>query len=161
MKGVKVSLDTTVNENLYKGVSEFIATATGKPGHQFDIGYTKLIFDGDMLLKEGDYWTVSYYVDADNITCVDNPPSGSVIIEAGLGEGGSNLGWNKIPILFGSFPWGTYKHKRIVRTVKVNAAMVGASYGNTRIRCDNWATGSVRIYDIKVEKSDHATDYEE
>lgn len=29
------------------------------------------------------------------------------------------------------------------------------------IRTDDWGTGSVRIFDIKVEKSDHATDYEE
>lgn len=39
--------------------------------------------------------------------------------------------------------------------------MVGATSLHTWFRGDDWGTGTVRIYDIKVEKSDHATDYEE
>ena len=161
MKGVKVTLDTTVNENLYKEKSEFTAVAEGTPGLQEQVARITINVPNDFL-KEGDYYTTSYYVDADNLKIVDNPANeGYGPGYAGHGECQSNLGWSKSPVGFGHFPYGTYKHKRIVNTIKVEKSMVGATSLSTWFRRDDWGTGTVRIYDIKVEKSDHATDYEE
>lgn len=72
MRGVKVSLDTTVNENLYKGQPEFVVAAEGTPGWQDNVANIKIYVPKDFL-KEGDYFTTSCYVDADNIKIVDNP----------------------------------------------------------------------------------------
>lgn len=160
MKGVKVSLDTTVNENLYKGQPEFILVAKGTPGHQSNGADLKINVPDDFL-KEGDYFTTSCYVDADNLKIVDNPANlGYGPGEAGHGECNSNFGWSKTPICFGIFPFGNYKHKRIVNTRKVDKSMVGATSLRTWFRRDDWGTGTVRIYGIKVEKGDHATDLE-
>lgn len=160
MKGVKVSLDTTVNENLYKEQPEFIAVARGTPGNQGNFASITINVPDDFL-KEGDYYTTSYYVDADNLKIVDNPANSGYGLEyAGWGEKQSNLGWTKSPIQFGNFPYGTYKHKRIVSTIKVDKDMVGATSLNTWFRRDDWGTGTVRIYGIKIEKGDHATDLE-
>ena len=161
MKGVKVSLDTTVNENLYKGVSEFIATATGQPRLQGDVAYIEINVPNDFL-KEGDYFTTSCYVDADNLKIVDNPlNTGYGPGYAGYGECQSDFGWSKSPVKFGKFPYGNYKHKKIVLTIKVTKDMVGATSLHTWFRRDDWGAGTVRIYDIKVEKSPYPTDYEE
>lgn len=161
MIGMKVSLGTHVNENLYSGQSVFTKVAEGTPGYHRNAASISIKVPNDFL-KEGDYFTISYYVDADNLKIVDNPANkGYGPNYAGYGECSSNLGWNKSPVKFGDLPYGTYKHKRIVRTSKVDESMVGATSLFTNIRTDDWGTGSVRIYDIKVEKSDHATDYEE
>ncbi len=159
MRGVKVTLNTKANENLYKDGKAFTATATGAVNiHIADFNIT-----GTDIVVEGEYYTVSYYADADNLAGIPISEGGTYGYGneyAGHGERISSYGWAKSPFVYGLLPWGTYKHKRIVHTEQATADMVGATSYNGWLRCDSWKTGTVKIYDIKIEKGKIATDLE-
>lgn len=158
MKGVKVTLVTKPRENLLRKKVDF--TIGGRA-----LGYhrnTVFSYDG-YGMEVGKKYTVSFYVDADNVQIM---PADEITQHSGWGEEyaayfeyGSSEGEWKTDFRMPNIPWGTYSHKRLSNTV------LFSGYGEAPYyfyyRWDNWASGKIHIYDVKIEEGDYATDYEE
>lgn len=158
MKGVKVTLVTKPRENLLRKKVDF--TFGGRA-----LGYHRdLVFSYDGYgMEVGKKYTVSFYVDADNVQIM---PADEITQHSGWGEeyaayfeqGSSEGNW-KADFRIPNIPWGTYTHKRLSQTVKFIGTGKAPYY--FYYRWDNWASGKIRIYDVKIEEGDYATDYEE
>ena len=160
MKGVKMTLDTKPRENLLRGNVHFTIGDGGKA-----VGYhmAKFFqFDG-YKLEAGKKYTISCYADADNVQIM---PADEITIHSGWGEvyatypeWGSEAGMWKSELIMPKIPWGTYSHKRLSNTVLFSG--LGKAPYYFCYRWDNWASGKIHIYDVKIEEGDYATDYEE
>lgn len=104
-------------------------------------------------------------MDADNVSLL---PADKIKEHSGWGEayaaypesGGATKDWTG-PFWLPEIPWGTYKHRRLYNINSVKAENMDKPPYHMNYRYDNWASGKVRIYDVKIEESDHPTDYEE
>lgn len=160
MKGIKVTLVTKPRENLLRATPNF-TIENGSKAKGYHIA-PLFHFDG-YKLEVGKKYTISCYVDADNVRIL---PADEITTHSGWGEGyaayceyGSKAGDFKSDLVMPKIPWGTYSHKRLSNTVLFSG--LGEAPYSFCYRWDNWASGKIQIYDVKIEEGEYATDYEE
>lgn len=116
----------------------------------FDLG--KVIL-GDKV--DGDVYTCSLEVEFKNVTATDGSAFGFRTQGSQDGKWYTGNVWNSSLINLEEAPAdGLYKFES---TVAVTGDMVDVSTFGVGFRCDNWASGSFRVRNVKIEKGDHAT----
>lgn len=162
MKGVKVTLDTKVNKNLL----DHKVDLTFGAGNVEQAGYHSFEVTGvNITPREGKKYVVSCYADAENVSLL---PADKIKNHSGWGEDyaaypeSSGATESMVgPFWMPYIPWGTYKHRRLHNISIATAENMNRPPYRMFYRFDNWTSGKVRIYDVKIEESDHPTDYEE